>query len=111
MNNIDHNVDVALGSIDTICRASAPPFFFARVQSRLRRNEDSMPNRLIVLLSRPITVCLILVCILIIDFFAVAESKKNTYPISDGSEQQISIEKELDDQAVYYVDGNYSNRE
>ena len=74
-----------------ISRATAPPFFFNRVQARLRKSQCNFLNRSLCLLSRPRVAFLFLMVVLATDIVAIRQGG------TQASDMKSPASKTLDD--------------
>lgn len=92
---IDQRVDDALNSLDGIQRAEANPWFFARVNARLQKDESSYWAHIGSFLSKPGIALAGVSLILVLNVFLLLSNKEdNNAPLASQIELQYTGDSE-----------------
>jgi hypothetical protein len=87
MADIQRKIDEAMESIANIKRAEPAPFFYTRLDARLRREETNFWERLNGVVTRPVFALTTIMLVLVMNIFvAVNEAPLNLDVPSDGTE-------------------------
>ncbi len=74
----EERIEEVLKSLDGITRASAPPFFYTRLQSRLYRESRSVWDRIGTFIARPLVFAALIGLVLATNFFAVYQQEQKS---------------------------------
>ncbi len=90
--DIDKKVDEALLSIDAIERASAPPFFFTRLEARMQKG-NTLWEKISVFLTNPVfafgSICLIL----FFNIYVISSSPATTMNIAQQTSELATVDE------------------
>lgn len=91
---IDQRVEDALNSLDDIQRAEAKPWFFARVNARVNKDESSSWAHIGSFLSKPVVALAGVSIILLLNVFLLLSNKEENSSLASTIEQQVSGDNE-----------------
>jgi hypothetical protein len=106
MNNIHNRIEEVINSLENIRRASPGPFFFERLQNRLRCEKLNLSERKEYFFSRPIIAGLALLIVFLIDGTAIKFSFSIYRNIDNQIEDSFSEEYGMTTNDFYGIEVN-----
>ena len=99
--HIDQEIDKTLESLDGVQRAAASPYLFTRIKASLEREEKSIWNAALNLISRPAIAAIAFLLLIIVSASLVLASDSNVTQGGQDAEQILASEYNLSDTTVY----------
>lgn len=100
MSDIQHRVDETLAILDNVRQANPKPFFYTRLEARLRQNRSNIWERVSVAVSRPAIAMTTLLLVLIMNILVIVTGTTALDNISELPE--LSSTEDLRSATAYY---------
>ena len=107
--NIEKKIEETLSSLDGMHRASPRPFFFNRLQARLKENIRNRWENIGFFLSRPAVAIAAAFFIIALNLALVLRDSEPALPIADQDEQTLSDEYTLTVNTIYDYENGLTN--
>jgi hypothetical protein len=104
MTSIEKIIEETLKSLDNIKRATASPFFFTRLESRLNDMKPRLWERVICLASTPKMAFLLIVGVILINVSAILFSDLTNLGGVNNSEHKFSTEYDIATNGFYDIE-------
>ena len=107
--NIEKKIEETLSSLDDMDRASPRPFFFNRLQARLKENTWNGWENIGFFLTRPVVATAAAFLIIALNLVLILRNSEPTLPIADQEEQSVSDEYSLTVNTIYNYENGLTN--
>ena len=107
--NIEKKIEETLSSLDNMNRASPRPFFFNRLQARLKENTWNRWENIGFFLARPAVATAAAFLIIALNLVLILRNSEPAIPIADQEEQALSDEYSLTVNTIYNYENGLTN--
>ena len=107
--NIEKKIEETLTSLEDIHRASPRPFFFGRLQARLKENTSNRLENMGFFLARPAVAIAAAFLIIALNLVLILRDSEPALPIADQEEQALSDEYSLTVNTIYNYENGLTN--
>ena len=107
--NIEKKVEETLSSLNDMHRASPRPFFFNRLQARLKENTWNRWENIGFFLARPVVAIAAVCIIIVLNVVLILRDSEPALPIAAQEEQALSDEYSLTVNTIYNYENGLTN--
>ena len=107
--HIEKKIEETLNSLDDMHRANPRPFFYTRLQARLKENPWNIWESIVFFLARPAVATAAAFLIIALNLVLILRNSEPALPIADQEEQAFADEYSLTVNAIYNYENGQTN--